>query len=181
MQRPTRYLTEAALVAALYYVLTALVFQPISFAIGQIRVAEALMLLPALIPAATPGLFLGCLLANLLNPMSLGPVDIVLGSFATLVAALAVQKLGRRLRPASTKLSWSSLKLWLLPLPTIGVNALVVGSYLPFLLTKEAVTPGVLLFSIASVAFGETLSCYILGVPLLMGLRHIPVHREVTR
>ncbi len=86
------FLTQAAVIAAAYVVLT-LPFAQFAFGMIQFRLAEALTVLAAMTPAAIPGLFLGCLLANTLNPMSLGPVDIILGSLATLISAVVTWKL----------------------------------------------------------------------------------------
>ncbi len=169
MKRNVYRLTLSAVLAALYFVLTAYVFQPFSFLPVPFRVAEALMLLPALTPAATPGLILGCFLANLLNPGNLGPVDVIGGSLATALAALFTQWMGARMRPAMHELRWSSPKLWLLPLPSLVFNGLIVGSYLPFLLELGHSLP-VLAASIASVALGELVVLFLLGVPLLMAL-----------
>ncbi len=160
----------AAVLAALYFVLTAYIFQPFSFLPVQFRVAEALMLLPALTPAAIPGLFLGCFLANLLNPGNLGPVDIILGSLATLLAAVLTRRLAMRLQPPMADLRWSSPKLWLLTLPTILANGLIVGTYLPFLLDLGH-SPGVIIGSMATVALGEAVVLLVLGLPLLMALK----------
>ncbi|HHU08180.1 MAG TPA: QueT transporter family protein [Clostridiaceae bacterium] len=86
-------LTLAGIIAALYVLLT-LPFAHFSFGIVQFRLAEALTVLPILNAAAIPGVFVGCLLANLLNPSSLGIVDILGGSLATLLAAYLSYKLG---------------------------------------------------------------------------------------
>ena len=93
MKLTTRSLTRAALIAALYLLLT-IVFQAISFGAVQFRVSEALMLLPVLTVDAVPGLFVGCVLANLLG----GGIwyDVVLGSIATLLAAIFARKLRNR-------------------------------------------------------------------------------------
>ena len=68
--KTTRFLTQAAIIAALYAALT-LLLQPISGFQGnfQLRVSEALTLLPVFTPAAVPGLFVGCLIANLLEAL----------------------------------------------------------------------------------------------------------------
>ena len=71
MKSPTRLLVQAALIAAVYAALT-LLLQPISFGIVQFRVSEALTVLPALMPAAIPGLFVGCLLSNILGGFEIG-------------------------------------------------------------------------------------------------------------
>ena len=74
----------SALIAALYTGLT-FVLAPISFGPVQFRVSEALTLLPFCLPEAVPGLFIGCLISNMLG--GFGIIDIVLGSAATLAAA----------------------------------------------------------------------------------------------
>ena len=88
----TRAIARAGVIAALYVVLT-MIFQPISFSMNspiQFRISEALTLLPILTADAVPGLFIGCLLGNWLG----GGVwfDVVLGSIATLLAALCTRK-----------------------------------------------------------------------------------------
>lgn len=80
----TRDISLAGLIAAIYVVI-ALVLAPISFGVYQVRVSEALTILPFLTPAAIPGLFIGCLLANIFGGM--GWQDIVFGSLITLIAA----------------------------------------------------------------------------------------------
>jgi len=147
-------MARVGLLAAVYFVLTAL--PPLSsFAFGpvQVRVSEALMVLPALVPEAVFGLFLGCLGANLAG--GLGPVDLVFGSLATLVAAYLVTRVRRP---------------WLVPLPTIVVNALVVGTYLPLLLKS----PIPLWLSWGYIAAGESVAVIGLGLPLLYFLRSRP-------
>lgn len=180
MKKNVYRLSLSAVLAALYFVLTAYVFQPFSFLPVQFRIAEALMLLPALTSAATPGLIFGCFLANLLNPGSLGPVDVIGGSLATALAALLTQWMGAKLRPAMSELRWSSPKLWLLPLPSIVFNGLIVGSYLPFLLELGHSVP-VLASSIASVALGELAVLLVLGVPLLMTLLKTRVLESIDK
>lgn len=143
-----RGLTLAALVAALYAALTVL-FAPISFGAVQFRVSEALTLLPLLSPFAAPGLFAGCLVSNLI--MGAPWQDVIFGSLATLLAALATRQL-RRLP-------------WLAALMPVALNGLIVGAvlwytqHLPFFLTA------------ATVALGEAAVCYMLGLPLAELLR----------
>ena len=81
---PTSRLAQGAAIAALYVVLT-LVFAPISFGAMQVRVSEILTILPLFTPAAIPGLFVGCLLANLLGGAVV--LDVIFGSLATLIGA----------------------------------------------------------------------------------------------
>lgn len=146
MKIQTRFLVQAALIAAAYAAIT-LLLQPISFGIVQFRVSEALTVLPALMPAAIPGLFIGCLLANTLG--GLGWVDIVFGSLASLLAGW---------------LTWSLRKyLWLAPVPPIVVNTLVVGSYI-WLLFDRSFPYGL---SLGIFALGQAGTSALLGLPLL--------------
>ena len=78
-------ITQGAVIAALYVVLT-LVFAPISFGPVQVRIAEALCILPMFTPAAIPGLFIGCLIANLIGGGIM--LDVIFGSIATLIGAV---------------------------------------------------------------------------------------------
>ena len=79
----SKYLVQGAVIAAVYTAVT-LLLMPLSYEVMQIRVSEALTVLPALTPAAIPGLFVGCLVSNMLGPY--GVIDMVLGSTATLLA-----------------------------------------------------------------------------------------------
>lgn len=172
MKIKTTHITLAAVIAAAYVVLTLPFAQ---FAFGgpfQFRMSEALTVLPALTPAAIPGLFLGCLLANLLNPQNLGPIDIIGGSLATLLAAwltwLVKHKLGDR--------GELRLRRWSNPLalvPPILVNALAVGFYLPYLLSEPGTTPDATLIGtfMGAIAVSEAVVIYLIGLPLLIGLQ----------
>lgn len=111
-------LAQSAMIAALYTALT-LIFAPISFGTAQsleCRVSEVLSVLPVFTPAAVPGLFVGCLLGNILGGAPLW--DIVLGSAATLAAAFLTYKLRKKARIIAL-------------LPPVIINAVVVGTYLP--------------------------------------------------
>ena len=108
----TQNIALAALIAA-FYAAASFILAPVSFGPVQFRVAEALTVLPWSVPAAVPGLFIGCLISNMIG--GYGLIDIVLGSAATLLAAWLTSK-------APT--------LWLAALPPVLVNALVVGCYL---------------------------------------------------
>lgn len=143
-----RSLCLSALVAAVYAALT-LLFQPISFGATQFRISEALTLLPALFPQAVPGLTLGCFLANLLG--GYGPWDMLVGTLATLAAALLTRRLRRR--------------VWLAALPPVVCNALMVGAML------ACVLPAPFWATALSVGLGEAVVVYLLGVPLTKGLR----------
>lgn len=148
-----RVLTRAALVAALYTALT-LIAQPISFGAVQFRVSEALTLLPVLLPEAVPGLFVGCLLSNLLGGAH--ALDIIFGSLATLGAAIVTFKLRRRPFVAA--------------LAPVLSNAVIVGILVHYLYAPEIALPLCCLY----VGLGEAAVCYVLGLPLLTALRRLP-------
>lgn len=150
-----RNLITAATVAALYAALTCL--WPLSIGPIQLRLSEALCLLPYCMGAAVPGLFVGCLLGNLLAGAL--PLDVLLGSLATLLAGGLTYLLGRKKAP-----------LFLAPLPTVLCNALIVGALLSFVYEYGLSYP----IACLQVAGGEALCCYVLGQPLLLWLRKHP-------
>lgn len=165
-------MAEAGIIAALYFVLTVAI-APLAYGPLQIRFSEALCVLPFFTPAAVPGLFVGCVLANLLSPFGLW--DIVFGSLATLVAALITYRI--KPPPKATGFLGTSKIKWLLPLPTIIINALVVGGELTLLATLpefgEMLPRTVYWLSAAYVGAGEIIACYLLGMPLFFILyRH---------
>ncbi len=183
--RQPAVLAQAAIIAALYVVLT-FVFLPISFGMVQFRIAELLMLLCAFLPGATPGVILGCLLANILGQV--GMVDIVFGTLATALAAIVTAALAQRLSlgargtvpgtvsSASQKFQWAYL---LLPLPTVISNALIVGTYLPLILTDVQFTVPVWLLSMLTVGLGEVGVLYILGIPAVWILERTGVFKRL--
>lgn len=150
-QRKVLFLTQAAMIAALYVVLT-FIANALGIASGniQVRFSEALTILPYFTPAAIPGLFTGCLLSNLLTGGALP--DIIFGSLATLIGALLTYKLSRN--------------KWLAPIPPIVSNAVIIP---PVLLYAYGLRP--LWFNFITVTIGEIISCGILGMLLLFGLK----------
>ncbi len=88
----TRSLCVSAVIAALYAALT-LLLAPFSYGPIQLRLSEALTLLPIILPQAIPGLFVGCLIANLYTGMI---TDIIFGSLATLIAAIGTYLLRKK-------------------------------------------------------------------------------------
>ena len=153
----TRKLATASLIAAAYAAVT-LLLQAISYGPIQMRVSEALTLLPILMPEAVPGLFVGCLIANLIS--AYGLPDIVFGSLATLAAAL----LTRRLRG----------NMWLAALPPVLVNAVVVG----LMLNIQANAP--LAMTMLTVGVGEAISVYALGIALIAAMRRlVPAYHSI--
>lgn len=139
------------MIAAVYVVLT-YVFAPFSFGEIQVRIAEALTILPLFTPAAVPGLFIGCLIGNILGGAILP--DIVFGSIATLIGA------------AGTYLLRGNLPV-LAPLPPILANTIIVPFVLRFGYTVMLPIP----FMMLTVGIGEILSCGVLGMILYAALR----------
>ena len=180
-------LVQGAVIAALYLVSTFLT-SAISFGIVQFRIAEALAALAILFPGAPLGLFVGCLLANLLNPASLGIFDILGGSIATGIAALLTYRLGRSYRRSLRAYFLSKqaadrprLISRLIPLlaPVI-INAVVVGIYLPFIIQGADPTLPVILISMLSIFISQSFAVYALGLPLLLALERTPVARDAV-
>ena len=161
-----RFLTQAAVIAALYAVLT-YVAAALNLAYGpvQFRFSEALTVLPVFTPAAVPGLALGCFLANLGSP--LGIVDWVFGTGATLLAAIGTWLVGRvRVKDVPV----------LAPLPPVIANVVLVGFELSCLSGAGPFAFGNFTWaaygaSALSVGIGELVVCYALGIPLLMLLK----------
>ena len=145
------FLTQAAMIAAIYVVLT-YVFAPFSFGEVQVRIAEALTILPVFTPAAIPGLFVGCLIGNILGGAILP--DIIFGSLATLIGAFFTYQLRDKNK-------------FLAPLPPIAANTIVV----PFVLRYGYGVALPIPFMMLTVGVGEVLSCGVLGMVLYFALR----------
>ncbi|QOX65524.1 QueT transporter family protein [Anoxybacterium hadale] len=148
--KSTKFMLQAAVIAAVYATLT-LVLMPLSYGVMQIRVSEALTILPFFTPAAIPGLFIGCLVSNMISPY--GILDMVIGSGATLIAALFSYLLRRR--PL------------LVPLPPVIANGVLIGGMLYYAYS----VPFSLTACILWVALGELVACYAVGYPLLRYLK----------
>ena len=143
------FLTQGAIIAAIYVVLT-VVFAPISFSEIQVRISEALTILPFFTPAAVPGLFVGCLLANILGGAILP--DIIFGSLATLIGAVFSYLLRKN--------------KYLVPVPPIVANTIIVPFVLRFGYGVNLPIPLMML----TVGIGEIISCGVLGMVLLFAL-----------
>lgn len=149
--KKTAYITQAALIAAIYTVLTMIAagFDLASGAI-QVRFSEALTIMPFFTPAAIPGLTLGCLLSNILTGCALP--DIIFGTLATLLGALGSYALRSN--------------RFLCAIPPIVSNALII----PFILAYAYHIPGGIPFFMLTVGLGELISCMGLGQLLLQVL-----------
>ena len=142
----TLFMVQAAAIAAVYVVLTT-VFAAFSFGEVQVRISEALTILPVFTPTAIPGLFVGCLISNFLGGAIL--LDVIFGSIATLIGAVFTWKLRN-----SSK--------WLAPLPPIVANAIIV----PFTLYYGYGVNLPIPFMMLTVGIGEVISCGVLGMIL---------------
>ena len=151
----SRDLAFGGMIAALYVVLT-LVSAACGLASGaiQVRLSEALCLLPCLMPAAGPGLFVGCFVANLVTGCAFW--DVIFGSLATLIGAVGTRML--RSRPM---LSW---------IPPVLSNAIIV----PIVLLRVYGVPDAWWFLVLTVGAGEIISCCLLGLLVLKSCRKIP-------
>ena len=155
MKLHTKQLTLAALTAAAYAVLSyfgsifGITYGPI-----QCRFSEALCVLPFFLPETAWGLGVGCLIANLLSPY--GVLDIVVGSAATLLAALLTARCQKK---------------WLAPLPPVIANTVLIGLVLAY---EQAGTSAAFwptyAFNALTVGLGEAVACYGLGGLLLWRL-----------
>lgn len=148
--KKTLFMSQAAMIAAIYVVLTYL-FAPFGFGEFQVRVSEALTILPAFTPAAIPGLFIGCLVGNILGGGI--PLDIAAGSIATLLGAIGTYALRNRNR-------------FLMPLPPIISNILII----PFVLKYGYGTNLPIPVMMGTVGIGEVIGCGVLGLILYAAL-----------
>ena len=149
------FLTQAAIIAAIYVVL-GVVFAAIGKGAIQVRIAEALTILPVFTPAAVPGLFVGCLIGNILSGCILP--DIIFGSLATLIGAIGSYKLGRFNPVLGT-------------LPPILANIIIV----PLVLRYGYGEPLPIPYMMLTVGAGEIISCGILGMILYSALKPMKV------
>ncbi len=147
MKITVKQLVRGAVIAALYTVLTTLT-APISFGPIQFRISEALTVLPFIMPEAVLGLTVGCFISNLLVS---NIFDIIFGTLATFVAALITSRIK---------------KMWLVPLPAVIANALIVG----FVVTTMTMKFSLYVFAVTALSIGisELMVCYCLGIPLLV-------------
>lgn len=151
----TKQVAFCGLIAALYVVFTWVLGE---FAYGpiQFRIAEAMTVLPYCFPVATAGLTVGCFLANLMS--TAGPLDLVLGTLATLLGCLG------------TQLCRKKNLFWLAPFPPVIANAALIGAMLT--VYSETKTAAVFFTMAGQVGLSELLCCYGLGLPLLLLIRH---------
>jgi len=155
-RKKARYITSAAIIAATYVILTYItnLFGLASSAV-QCRLSEALCVLPAFTPAAVPGLFIGCVLSNILTGGII--FDVIFGSLATLIGACFTRLLA--LGKASE---------YLYPVPAIISNTVIV----PLVLKYAYALNGSVWYFVLTVGLGEIISCGVLGMMLYGALKN---------
>ena len=148
-------LVRCAVIAAVYVVLC-LALAPFSYGAVQVRIAEALCLLPVFGAEYIVGVTLGCFLANLLGSTV---IDVVFGTLATLLACLVTYKLSNvRVKGLAIPAS----------LPPVVFNMLIVGAFeITFFFSDTAPTAALAAFNAVAVGIGEIISCTIVGVALV--------------
>ena len=142
----------SGVIAALYVAIT---LATASFSYGpiQFRLAEALAVFCCFEPMTVPGLILGCLISNFFSPVSV--LDVFIGTAATVIAALVMTR---------------CKKVWLMPIPNIVANGLLVGALLAVTYTPDAFWQGFWTFC-GQVALGELAVMVVIGVPLFLWLK----------
>lgn len=165
MKKTIGFIVKAAMIAAIYAVLT-LAVSPIGYGSIQFRISEVMILFAAVTPAAIPGLTVGCILANLGSPF--GIADIILGSFASLLAALFAY-VTRNIRMKNIP--------WLAPLGAVVFNGLIVSVSIMLASGSDFVY----WLSVAEISICELIPCYVLGIPLWMALEKSGFNRILSR
>lgn len=160
MKLTVKQLSRASVTAAIYVALC-FFLKPISFGMIQFRISEALCVLPIFMPEAIPGLFIGCVISNLFGGASVVLLDTILGSLTTLLAAIFTRYIYK-----------NTNNLCLSILPPIYLNALIVGTYIPFIYMQNTVF-AMVIWSILSVFLGEAAVMFLLGYPLAKALSKI--------
>ena len=150
MSKQLKLLVEGGAIAALYALLTLILPLTMPGSV-ELRLSEALTLLPVLTPAAIPGLTIGCLLANLMHGAEM--LDVILGSLATLLAAFGTYYFRKN--------------IWIAALMPALSNGVIVG----LLLRYVYAVPMPLYVCMLSVAAGEAIICCLVGVPMIKGLQ----------
>ena len=161
----------AGIVAATYVALT-LALAPISYGYLQFRIAEALTILPFFFPITLPGLFIGCVIANIFSPY--GILDVVAGSLASLFAGLCTMYLG--------KISRESIGIKLLAcFPPVIFNAIIIGALISFSITGGGAgfLSNFIVFGLW-VGLGQTVVLYGLGFPLMLYLPKTPLYNLIN-
>lgn len=156
-----RSLALSGIIAAIYAGLTLLLPIP-QYGGVQLRVAEAMTLLPFLVPEAALGLTVGCFLANLLGSPYV--LDWVFGTLATFLAAVITRRMPNK---------------WLAAVPPVLCNAAIVGAEIAYFSVLDGAAFGpAFAFNAFTVGLGEAVACFVLGVPLVSWMQKNGFMRE---
>ena len=155
MKSKLRGITVSAVIAAIYAVITLMPgINLFSYGPVQFRVSEALTVLPIFTPWAIPGLAVGCFISNILS--SVGPLDMLFGTIATLMASACTYYMRKLPKCISV-------------LPAVVFNGVIIGFMITYFYMDTAGNfMSVFLYNMATVSLGEFAVCYILGLPLAM-------------
>lgn len=152
MKKSTLIITQSAIIASLYVILTYISgLFGLSSGFIQIRISELLTVIPAFTVSGIPGLFIGCIISNILTGGNL--IDIIAGSLATLLGAVGTYLIGKKSK-------------FLAPIPPVAANTLII----PFILHFAYNLNPLWLFFLTVFA-GEAISCGLLGIPFYMFLK----------
>lgn len=167
MNRKIKFIVEGALIAAAYIGLT-MISNLLNLAFGpvQLRISEALTVLPVFTPAAIPGLVLGCFISNIISPM--GAVDMIFGTGATLAAAVLTYLLRKICVRGLPVLSFLS---------PVVLNAVIIGLEIDIFFLPEGAAVWGFVSSAATVGLGELAACFLLGVPLFYAVKRYRIFR----
>ncbi len=150
---PALYMARAAVIAAMYAALTYIV-QPLAFAAVQFRLSEALTVLPFFLPEAISGLFVGCVISNLLSPHFV-LLDVIFGGGATLLAAYLTSRCKNK---------------WLAPLPPVIINAIVISFVISVSASGSDSFAALYFLNFLYILLSQFAVCYGLGIPLIIVL-----------
>lgn len=163
----TLFITQAAVIAALYVALTY-----ISSAMGlaynsvQFRLSEILTVLPVFTPAAIPGLTLGCFLANISSPF--GIIDILCGTLATFLASIVTY--------AVRNITLKELPV-LATIPPVLFNAVIIGLEIWYL---EGKIPEIFFVSALQVAAGQAVMCIAAGLAFIRSVKKTRIFERIN-
>ena len=155
------FLCQGAMIGALYVILT-LISSVTGLLSTPVRLSEALCVLPFFTPAAVPGLFVGCLISNLILGGAIP--DIIFGSLATLLGAIGTYLL-RNLKEGK----------WLASIPPVLSNTIIIP---PILALCYGYSEGWIVIA-SGIALSEIISCTVIGTALLLAL--IPFKRKLFK
>ncbi len=165
-KKSTLFLTQAAVIAALYVALT-YVSNALGLAYGavQFRLSEILTVLPVFTPAAIPGLTIGCVIANLSSPF--GIVDIICGSLATLLAAMSSYALRKKCFKGLPVIS---------VIPPVLFNAVIIGLEIWAL---QGRTAELFFVSAVEIALGQLVMCVVAGLPFIRAVKRTGIFDKI--